>query len=346
LLLEYMATPTGLIIFAASRDTIQWVEVPTTLDQLAPRVRLAAELTSRRRYTVQPVVLRTLYDQLIGPVDRMVSLSRYRSLIVVPHSVLAYLPFAALVSPRGKYLVEDHSIVLLPSASSLPYLRSESIGASENQSSIFAPFPEELPGSQAEAIAVNRIAPRPASYLGQRATERQLRETFTRPGIVHIASHAQVNHVNPMFSHVELARGPSGALSDDGHFEVHELLGIAVKSQLVFLSGCETGAGTSWSTSFRRAQDYATLSQAFLYSGARDVVATLWRIDDRGAAVFAGRFYRELVGRPAAEALAMAQRAMIRDPAFSSPRYWAAYTITGRGGTGHAAQSSRVSSVQ
>ena len=145
---------------------------------------------------------------------------------------------------------------------------------------------------------------------------------------------------------IELARGRSGGSSDDGRFEVHELLTILVRSQLVFLSGCETGAGAAWSTSFRRAQDYATLSQAFLYSGTRDVVATLWRIDDRGAAVFAGRFYGELAVRPAAEALAMAQRAMIRDPLYSSPRYWAAYTISGSGGSGRVAQPWSVSTVR
>lgn len=346
MLIEYMATPRGLLIFAANRDTILWVESTTSLEDLAPRIRLAAELTSRRAGASRPQVLRALYELLIGPVNRIMPLKGYESLVVVPHSVLAYLPFAALVGPGGKYLVEDHSIVLLPSASALPYLRTEQTRANENRSSVFAPFPDELPGTRAEAIAVSRVAPRPVSYLGRQATEKQLREAFKLPGIVHIASHAELNHASPMFSHVELARGRSGNPSDDGRFDVHELLKIAVQSQLVFLSGCETGAGAAWSTSFRRAQDYATLSQAFLYSGARDVVATLWRIDDRGAAVFAGRFYAELAARPASEALAMAQRAMIRDPVYSLPRYWAAYTISGRGGSSRVAQSSSVSSVK
>ncbi|MEO7502077.1 MAG: CHAT domain-containing protein [Gemmatimonadaceae bacterium] len=346
LLLEYMATPSGLHIFAATRDTIAWAKSPATLEQLAPRVRLAVELTSRKGAASRPLVLRALYDLLIRPIAPIVSLSRFTSLVIVPHSVLAHLPFAALVAPSGRYLVEDHSILFLPSASALPYLRNEQVSAGDNKTSIFAPFPAELPGSRVEALAVKRVVPRPTSYLGDLATERRLRETFARPGIVHIASHAQVNHANPMFSHVELARGTPGATADDGRFEVHELLGIAVKSQLVFLSGCETAAGVAWSTSFRRAHDYATLSQAFLYSGARDVVATLWRIDDRGASTFASRFYRELSARPAAEALAMAQRAMIRDSVYSSPRYWAAYTLAGRGGTNRSAQSLRVSSVK
>lgn len=291
-------------------------------------------------------MLRSLYARLIAPVDRLTSLQRYKSLVIVPHSVLAHLPFAALVGPQGRYLIEDHSILLLPSASALPHLRAEHGRANEHRSSIFAPFPDELPGTRAEAVAVNRIAPKPASYTGREATERSLRGALSGPGIVHIASHAELNPVSPMFSYVEMFRGGAGDHRDDGRFDVHELLKIPVMSQLVFLSGCETGAGAAWSTAFRRTQDYATLSQAFLYSGARDVVATLWRIDDRGAAAFATRFYTELAARPAAEALAMAQRAMIRDPVYSSPRYWATYTISGSGGSAAIAQFSRVSSVK
>jgi CHAT domain-containing protein/tetratricopeptide (TPR) repeat protein len=346
LLIEYMATPQGLVIFLADRDTIKWVESAATLEDLAPRVRLAVELLSKRTAAGRPQVMRALYGKLLEPVDKMMGLSGYRSLVIVPHSVLAYLPFAALVDSRGTYLVEDHSILLLPSASALPYLRGELDRVNETRISIFAPFPDELPGSRAEAFAVRRAASRPVSYLGKRATEQQLRQAFAGSGMVHVASHAQLNHVSPMFSHVELFRGSSESSSDDGRFDVHELLKIPVRSDLVFLSGCETGAGTAWSTSFRRAQDYATLSQAFLYSGVRDVVATLWRIDDRGAAVFAGRFYAELASRPAAEALAKAQRMMISDRTYSSPRYWAAYTLSGSGGSVPSAQSSRVSSVK
>lgn len=345
-MIEYMATPQSLLIFAATRDTIQWVESPISLEALAPRVRLAAALTARRNGAPRPAVLRGLYQVLIEPVEHVLKLRNHESLIIVPNSVLAYLPFAALVDSRGKYLVEEHSILSLPSASALPHLRAGQSRVNDGRSSVFAPFPEELPGTRAEAMAVNRAAPRPVSYVGARGTERELREAFDHSGIVHIASHAELNQATPMFSHIDLAAGPPGVPSDDGRFDVHELLKIRVMSQLVFLSGCETGAGSAWSTSFRRVQDYATLSQAFLYSGARDVVATLWRIDDGGAAVFAGRFYAELAHERAAEALAAAQRRMIRDPVYSSPRYWAAYTISGSGGTGPTAQFSRVMPVK
>jgi CHAT domain-containing protein len=267
-------------------------------------------------------------------------------LIIVPHTVLSYLPFAALIDSRGRYFIEDHSITLLPSASALPHLRRDQGELNGDGANVFAPFPEQLPGSRAEADAVGSVARKASSFIGSRATERRFREALSATSIVHVASHAELNPVSPMFSHLELARGAANTPSDDGRFDVHELLRIPVRSSLVFLSGCETGAGTSWSTSFRRAQDYATLSQAFLYSGARDVIATLWRIDDVGASVFAGRFYRELKNRSPAEALASTQRWMMTHPSYSAPRYWATYFVSGGGSVPTRAQKAVTSSVQ
>jgi len=135
---------------------------------------------------------------------------------------------------------------------------------------------------------------------------------------------------SPMFSSVELAPGHDRAKrNDDGRLETHEVLSLRINSRLVFLSGCETALGGSWSGQYSRHDDYATLAQAFLFAGASNVVATLWRIDDRAAATFAKRFYAELASASPANALARAQRALMQDPTYASPYYWAAYTVSG-----------------
>jgi CHAT domain-containing protein len=137
-----------------------------------------------------------------------------------------------------------------------------------------------------------------------------------------------MNPRNPMFSRIEFAAGKGGP-HDDGRLEVHEVLALRLTAPLVFLSGCETGVGAAWSTSFARGEDYATLAQAFLYAGARTVAATLWRIGDDGAAAFAERFYANLRTMAPAEALAETQLALLRGTRFSSPYYWAGYQVIG-----------------
>ena len=88
--------------------------------------------------------------------------------------------------------------------------------------------------------------------------------------------HAELNAQNPMFSHIALTPGSPGDRSDDGRLEVHELLGMRIRGTLVFVSGCETGLGPAWSTSFRQGEDYTTLAQASICRSAfrrRDALA-------------------------------------------------------------------------
>jgi CHAT domain-containing protein len=277
--------------------------------------------------------------------DSIAQAHRVTRLILVPHTGLAYVPFAALVGKDGRSLIERWAIVTLPLASALPYLRRNP-GGQPTAFSIFAPFPDELTGSLAEAQLVVREVGRSKSFVGRRGSERELRSALARDGSIHIASHALVNQANPMFSYVEVAGNKDGDPSNDGRLDVHELLRMNVKSDLVYLSGCETGAGAAWSTYFRRGQDYATLSQALLFAGAQNVVATLWRIDDAGASVFAGRFYRALQTRDVVDALAVAQRETLRDPRYKAPRYWAGYTISGSGLSKSLSQSGARAAVQ
>ncbi len=138
-----------------------------------------------------------------------------------------------------------------------------------------------------------------------------------------------------MFSSIALALPAAGDASpaNDGRLESHEVLAMTVASRLVYLSGCETALGAALPTSSRADEDYMTLAQAFLFAGARNVVATLWRIDDRGGAEFAAHFYRALASETPPDALAAAQRALVHDSRYSAPYYWAAYTVSGSGST-------------
>src|SRR4030095_13124493 len=108
---------------------------------------------------------------------------------------------------------------------------------------------------------------------------------------------------------------------DDGRLELHEVLGLSVRSPLVFLSGCETGAGYEWTDDPIKGTAELTLAQAFLSAGASNVILTLWRIDDAGAGAFANNFYDELSKSGVALALAKAQRRMATDSRYGNPYY-------------------------
>lgn len=338
-LLEYLVTGDSLVIFAARREGVSAFVSAERGSDLASRVQLARELLRQPgREDESSGVLRALYDLVLGPPARAGVLRTASRLIVVPHGVLTYLPFAALINPASaRYVAQEHVLLHLPTSAALPALRRSSPGAprsTRGSASVFAPVPRELRATEAEARVVER-ALRPASvHIGARATEARLRQALAIDGVVHVAGHAALNAANPLFSRIELAGATPRRPEDNGRLEVHEVLGLRLVASLVFLSGCETAIGGAWSTQFESGEDYTTIGQALLYAGAKNVVATLWRIDDAGAGEFAARFYEVLGSRGVPEALAAAQRKLIDDPRYATPYFWAAYQVSGSGLTG------------
>ena len=346
LLLEYLVTPERLLIFVVSPEGVRIAESTIPATNLASRVRVARELLGRPDAEPEALrqVLSELYGILIEPAVRAGSVYQASTLIVVPHGVLTYVPFAALLDGvTHRYLAQSFAVLSLPSAAALPLMRdpgrrrARGVGESARamargaRASLFAPFPVSLPATADEAQAVASVLPGAAVALGSAATEARIRRALGGGGLVHVASHGSLNLRNPMFSRVELATGEPDRPEDDGRLEVHEVLGLDIRESLVYLSGCETGLGRAWSNRFAAGEDYATLAQAFLYAGAGNVIATLWRVEDEGAAEFAESFYRYLGEADPVEALALAQRAMIGSGARGAPYYWAAYTLSGTG---------------
>jgi CHAT domain-containing protein len=334
-LLEYLVTGDRLLSFAVTQRGAVAFERSILEDDLVRRVRIARDLMAEPDGdpAIRDKVLGTLYGILLEQPLASDLAANARRIIVVPHGVLTYLPFAALRAPvSGRYVVQDYALQVLPSAAALPAIRDAQRSASSGTIGgiAFAPLDKALPATLEEALAFRRTWLGARVERGERVTESRLRGALEEAQIVHVATHGIMNARHPMFSRIVLAGGEAVS-SNDGRLEVHELLGLRVASPLVFLSGCETGLGPSWSTGFARGEDYATLAQAFLYAGAANVIATLWPVEDRGAAVFAKGFYETLAKSDPVDALAQAQRSMLLHPRYGAPYYWAPYQVLGEG---------------
>jgi CHAT domain-containing protein len=95
---------------------------------------------------------------------------------------------------------------------------------------------------------------------------------------------------------------------------------------LVVLSACRTGLGEDV-----RGEGLIGLTRGFMHAGASSVVASLWKVDDEATAELMKYFYTNMLKkrmRPAA-ALREAQNTLRQDPQWSSPHYWAGFTLQG-----------------
>jgi CHAT domain-containing protein len=343
-LLAYRMGEDSLVVFAVSHGRTRVFTAPVSASRLEARVRIARDLIvrSRTHTDIGWGVLDSLYATLIEPAERSGALAGVQRLIVVPDAVLTYLPFAALRDPSGDWLASRYTLVTVPSAAALLALRSQPQPALAGKSSaiqVFAPLTGLLPATAIEAREVKRSIPGAVVRRDKQATRRMLEEALASSGTVHLATHAELNRHNPLFSRIRLRDEAGGVAA----LEVHEVMALRVRSDLVFLSGCETGLGAGASRGFEAGEDYATLARAFHYAGAPEVIATLWRVEDRGAAELAIRFYRHYRAATAAEALARAQRELMGDPRYQSPFYWAGYVLSGEGAATHTQKRSVVS---
>ncbi|WP_200284380.1 CHAT domain-containing protein [Rhabdochromatium marinum] len=126
-------------------------------------------------------------------------------------------------------------------------------------------------------------------------------------------------------------QGMTGSLSpagEDGILYALEAQDLNLEgTELVTLSACDTGKGEV---------DYSEgvygLVRAFRIAGARNLLMTLWPLNDRLAADFMKDFYANWfsdANRHPADALQETRLAWIRsgDPRRSDPRYWAPYVL-------------------
>ena len=329
-LLTFLAGPERLDLFLVRPGGVLHRSVPLGERALAMRVRLTRGLLAgTARGQAVPVALGEWHDLLLGPVIAAGGLDGVSRLLIVPHGPLGALPFAALWNRKtGRFLVEDQVLSYLPAVAAL----AGGGGASADPMRhlmVFAPLPDSLPGTAREARAVTRLVPGAELRLGKASGETEMRQALDAGRPIHLASHGSHNGQNPLFSRVIAGRDRGPGTDADGRLEVHEILGLSTTSPLVFLSGCETGLGAAGADPFAQDADEGSLSQALLVAGVEQVVATLWRVSDAGAAELAERFYGRLQsGATPEEALALAQRGMI--PARAGYT-WAAYTISGAG---------------
>jgi len=318
-LLEYLISAGEVIMWVVDRQHAKVVRVPGDRQALVGEVRgFRAAVVNEAPFADVQARADVLYRRLVGPARSEIRGDR---LLIVAHGVLHYLPFAALRSPAGRWLVEDFALGTLPSASVLRYLAAKGAGASDRALVVGNP--------DVGAGLALRWAEREARMVGQHergatvltrgdATEVEVKRLLETAGLAHFATHGELSESDPLSSALLLV--PGGG--EDGRLEVRELFGLDLRARLVVLSACETGLGK-----LSRGDELVGLQRAFLYAGTPAVVTTLWKVDDRASYELVRAFYDRLEQAGPVEALRQAQLEIMRT--FPQPFAWAGFGATG-----------------
>ncbi|MFO0879790.1 MAG: CHAT domain-containing tetratricopeptide repeat protein [Gemmataceae bacterium] len=200
-----------------------------------------------------------------------------------------------------------------------------------------------LPGTRKELAQIAVLAGdrRIVRREGNAATVATLLSDLPTVEMAHLATHGffadarfrSVLQLDPkLFERLRVQRSTAGARSplvlsglvcaganlpdtpNRGIISAEALVGLDLrKMQLAVLSACETGLGET-----AGGEGVFGLTRAFHVAGCRNIVASLWKVDDESTAALMSLFYRQLwhakepVGP--AEALRRAQLALLRHP--------------------------------
>jgi CHAT domain-containing protein len=327
-LLEYVVDQTQLTAFVLTRSGLQAVVTPVRERDLRAKVELLRDLIQEISGDAWQKPAASLSDLLITPAEKKGLLTGITELIVVPHGVLNYLPFALLHANRSNrwtFLTEQFVIAVAPSAAWL--LRPARMQNADSPRVVsLAPGNSRLKFAIPEAKRVAALfAPESEMLLGSRATETRLKVTADQYQIIHLATHGFFNHTNPLFSGIQLEPDDQ----NDGRLEVHEIMGLHLNAKLVTLSACDTALGGGDFSEIPAGDEFVGLSRAFLEAGSDAVLASLWKVNDRSTLTMMGQLYQAMKTHNGPQALTLAQRAMIANPLYRHPFYWAPFVFIG-----------------
>ena len=321
-LVEYFTTGDEILAFVVSRDRAIAVR------RLCPAGRLL-NLQERLGFQVEKFLLgrdyvrshaeqilestrrrlHELYKHLIAPFVHDI---RTPHLAIVPHGTLHFLPFHAFFDGE-QYLIDKFEISYAPSASVFKYCLEKSevdhkspllVGVADEK----APFVDE------ELAKISRLFPAARVLQGAAATRAAFVESSKAASFIHIATHAIFRQDNPMFSSFKLA---------DGYFTAFDLFSLACPTNLVTLSGCQSGM-----SEVTGSDDLLGLMRGFLYAGARSLLVSLWNVNDESTAALMVHFYREWQ-KGSAKSTAFRKAMLAVRQHHPNPFYWAPFLLVG-----------------
>jgi len=251
--------------------------------------------------------LAELYSTLIAPLrDEL----KTPGLILMPHGIMHYIPFAALFNGQ-KYLLDEFHLSYAPNGSVLRSAMKRK-GIDDGQ-----PLVLGRPGMSGdpEFESLRRLLPQAQWYTGSQFTRERLLNGANRSDFMHISTDVEFRQDNPLFSSIRCA---------DSWLTAIDVYSMSCETNLVTLN-----ANVAGPNAVAGSESLLAITEALFYAGARSVLTNLWKVDKKTAAEFFAAFYAEW-RQGATKAQAMQRAAIAVRRMHEHPFFWAPYILSGQ----------------
>ncbi|BDQ03340.1 CHAT domain-containing tetratricopeptide repeat protein [Ignavibacterium sp.] len=310
-----------------------------------------------------------LYSILMKPAENF--LSDKKRIIIIPDGITLYLPFEALLYKKISvtnnldfktlpYLLNQYEFVYSYSIKLLLNRKSDSNNIKLSFAGFAPVFIDEnidklkiqqvidstlflsersnkgqeddysaLPESDTEITEISKLfnskGYKSKIFKYKNATETNLKsDEITSYSCVHLATHGFINESKPRLS--GLIMSIDSKAQEDGILYSEEVFNLKLNAKLIVLSACESGLGT-----IINGEGILGLTRGFLYSGAENIIVSLWRVADKSTSVLMLKFYEKLLeGKSYTSALREAKLEILKDGTYSYPLEWSPFILIGK----------------
>ncbi|MCB9277668.1 MAG: CHAT domain-containing protein [Lewinellaceae bacterium] len=272
LLIEYYYLDNDLLIWAIDAKGLsqaQGFEMNiTAFDREIEAFRTALEQTADWQPPAESIA-----EKILMPVSN--SIKKAKRLVFSAFGSAHGLPFHALPL-EGRPLGLLYPISYIPSGSALQFLSKTRISSQSTLLAVGNPT-GDLPSAETEAAYIAALFTS-EPLLGEQATEKKIKGKIDKVRLLHFATHGLLSADSPLESAIALAKGEKLSL--------YELMGVETPSDLAVLSACNTGRGETTG-----GDDVLGLTRGLLAAGSKNVMVSLWAVDDLSTSLLMGRFY-------------------------------------------------------
>ncbi|WP_299337915.1 CHAT domain-containing tetratricopeptide repeat protein [uncultured Psychroserpens sp.] len=246
-----------------------------------------------------------------------------KKLIIIPDNRLHYVPFESFVTTKDQALSASYLINFCDISYAYSYSSLNISYTDEFEKDFFAISPSVFKDRSLSSLTISKSdISNIESTLNtimvsrEKATKELFLKEYGTSKVVHISTHGGILNDKPWISF------------NDKKLMLNDIYFKNQKANLVVLSACKTSHGE-----LKKGEGVMSIARAFINSGSKSVVSSLWDINQRSTNEIITTFYSNLKeGGTKSEALRNAKITYInnhKNTSEASPFYWSSLVLTG-----------------
>jgi CHAT domain-containing protein/Tfp pilus assembly protein PilF len=348
-LLEFTVTDDQIYLFVATKEkseklNLQVYQLEGTKQDIIRSANDFRQLIIEKNLNYKEHA-RKLFDTLFKQASQQ--LKNKDNLVIVPDAELWNIPFAALIEPNNRFLIENRTIGFAQSLTALKELQNIktintnlkggllAIGNPRLDEKTIALVKSEkrsdlgdLPEAETEVLALRKLYGANSKILiRSEAREYVWKKEAGNYRYLHLATHGFSNSIKPLYSYLFLATETNN-LQDDGLLEAWEVMNLRLNADFVVLSACETAQGRA-----NTGEGLIGLSWVFAVANVPHVIASQWKVNSIATSELMIEFHRQIKNsknNSVAKSLQSAMRNQLTKASFQHPFYWAGFISIGK----------------